>query len=107
MFKKREENKKYSEENSLLIKFLDLQTNEFITKFIREKYKVGQYVNVSSCCTAGGLRVKILNDSVDISRNPGYTKIYIGTAKVWDNEKTKFGNFLGKSILAKLAKITP
>lgn len=52
MFKKREENKKYSEENALFIQFLDLQTDEFITKFIQEKYKAGQYVSVASTGTA-------------------------------------------------------
>ena len=102
MFKKREENKKYSEENNLLIKFLDLQTDEFITKFIQEKYKAGQYVSVASAGTTGGLRVKIVNDRVDISRTTGYTKIYIGVAKVWDNEITKLGNFQRKSRLAKI-----
>ena len=102
MFKKREENKKYSEENALLIQFLDLQTDEFITKFIQEKYKAGQYVSVAYTGTAGGLRVQILDNRVDISRNTGYTKIYIGMAKVWDNETIKFSNFQGKSRLAKI-----
>ena len=102
MFKKREENKKYSEENSLLIQFLDLQTDEFITKFIQERYKVGQHVSVASTGTAGGLRVKIVGNSVDIFRTTVYTKIYIGIAKVWDNEITKLGNFQGKSRLAKI-----
>ena len=102
MFKKREENKKYSEENNLLIKFLDLQTDEFITKFIQEKYKAGQYVSVASTGTAGGLRVRILDNRVDISRTSGYTKIYIGAAKVWDNQITKLGDFGGKSRLAKI-----
>ena len=102
MFKKREENKKYSEENSLLIQFLDLQTDEFITKFIREKYKEGQFVSVAYTGTAGGLRVKIVDDIVVISRDSGCTKIYIGTAKVWDNQITKLGNFQGKSRLAKI-----
>ena len=102
MFKKREESKKYSEENALLIQFLDLQTDEFITKFIQEKYKAGQFVSVASTGTAGGLRVKIVDDRVDIYRTTVYTKIYIGMAKVWDNEITKLGNFQGKSRLAKI-----
>lgn len=102
MFKKREENKKYSEENALLIQFLHLQTDEFITKFIKEKYKAGQLVSVAYTGTAGGLRVKIVDDRVYISRTAEYTKIYIGTAKVWDNEIKKPGNFQGKSRLAKI-----
>jgi hypothetical protein len=102
MFKKREENKQYSEENLLLIKYLDLQTDEYIAKFIKSKYKEGQYVNVASTGTAGGLRVKIIHDRVDIHRLEKYTKIYIGTAKVWDNEITDSGKFKGKSRLAKI-----
>jgi hypothetical protein len=102
MFKKREENKQFSEEAALLIQFLDLQTDEYITKFIQEKYKVGQYVSVDYTGNAGRSRAKIVDDRVDISRTPSYTKIYIGTAKVWDNEINKKGNFKGKSRLAKI-----
>ena len=102
MFKKKLENTKFSEEKSLLIQFLDLQTDEFIKKFIQEKYKAGQYVSVASTGTAGGLRVKILDNKVDLVRSANYTKIYIGVAKVWDNEITKLGNFQGKSRLAKI-----
>jgi hypothetical protein len=102
MFKKREENTKFSNELATLIQFLDLQTDEYITKFIQERYKAGQHVSVASTGTAGGLRVKIVDNRVDITRLASYTKIYIGTAKVWDNEITKSGNFQGKSRLAKI-----
>jgi hypothetical protein len=104
MFKKRVENTKFSEERALLIQFLDLQTDEYIKKFIQENYKAGQHVSVASTGTAGGLRVRIVDDRVDISRTSGYTKIYIGVAKVWDNEQTKGDKFKGK---ARLAKIVP
>jgi len=102
MFKKKQENTKFSEEASLLIQFLHLQTDEFITKFIQDKYKTGQNVSVASTGTAGGLRVKIHDHRVDIVRSPLSTKIYIGTAKVWDNEVTKNSNYQGKSRLAKI-----
>ncbi len=104
MFKKKEENKKYSEESSLLVKFLDLQTDEFITKFIRERYKKGDYVDQSIAASAGGLRVPILGDKVEICRSEiyGYTKIFIGHAKVWDNQTNS--KFQGKSRLAKIVK---
>jgi hypothetical protein len=102
MFKKRGENTKFSNELATLIQFLDLQTDEYIIKFIQERYKAGQYVSVASTGTAGGLRVKITDNRVDISRTPGCTKIYIGVAKVWDNEVTKLGKFQGKSRLAKI-----
>lgn len=104
MFKKRVENTKFSEERALLIQFLDFQTDDYIKKFIQENYKAGQYVSVASTGTAGGLRVKIIDDKVAIIRLPSCTKIYIGVAKVWDNEQTKNGNFKGK---ARLAKIVP
>lgn len=102
MFKKKKENTKFSEEKALLIQFLDLQTDEFIKKFIQEKYKSGQYVNVASTGTAGGLKVKIVDNKVDLVKSANYTKIYIGTVKVWDNEITKLGKFQGKSRLAKI-----
>lgn len=102
MFKKKVENTKFSEEKSLLIQFLDLQTDEFIKKFIQENYKAGQYVNVASTGTTVGLRVKILDNKVDLVRSANYTKIYVGTVKVWDNEQARGDKFKGKARLAKI-----
>lgn len=101
MFKKKKENKNYSENNSLMIKFLHLQTDEYITKFIKSRYKEGQYVDVSSTGTDGRLKLKLIHDKVGIVRIANYVKIYIGTVKVWDNqqkEETKRNSKLAKIV---------
>jgi hypothetical protein len=107
MFKKRKEDKSYDENQSLMIKFLHLQSEEFIKKFLQKKYPVGVYVDQTTAMTAGSLRVRIQSDNVQIENFDGYhvwTRMYIGEVKVWDNKIDEVTGYTGKSKLAKIVK---